>query len=378
MLAAIATAVVWLCEFGLVQGVYHGNWTGLFCIAPHMPVPEFLRAERLYIFQGTEGYDGQVYHLIAHDPWMRRGSAQAIGDAAFRYQRIFVPALAWMLALGRDEYVHAAYFAVILAFVFLGVYWMARLARARGLPPAWGLAFLAIPATFTSADRMTADVALAALLVAFALYAQSASNLTIAAIFAAAALTRETAALAALGYAAYLVSRANLARAACVCASLAPAGAWFLYVTHFSARSEAFGYMTWIPFGGFLERLSHPAAYPFTGWRRDVPLLLDWIALAGVAVMFAMVARTALARRWNAVAAAMYAFGIAAVFLSSRDVWVDAYNYGRVLSPLLLLALVEPWPASTPWTLAPLALIDLRPALYIGGEIKAAVLGLLK
>src|SRR5258708_39771494 len=108
-LAAIAVAVVWLCQFATVRYNYGGNWTGLFCIAPHMPVPAFLESEKLYIFSGTEGYDGQVFHLIAHDPWMRRGSAAAIGGADFRYQRIFVPALAWVVALGRDPYVHAAY-----------------------------------------------------------------------------------------------------------------------------------------------------------------------------------------------------------------------------------------------------------------------------
>ena len=165
---------LWLCQFATVRYNYGGNWTALFRIAPHLPVPEFLLSERLYMFQGTEGYDGQIYHLIAHDPWMTRGTAAAIDDAAFRYQRIFVPALAWTLALGRDQYVHAAYFAVILGFVFAGVFWLARLAESRGRHPAWGLAFLAVPATITSLDRMTADIALAAFCVGYVLYAGSA------------------------------------------------------------------------------------------------------------------------------------------------------------------------------------------------------------
>src|SRR5260370_27150167 len=99
IIAALAVAVLWLCQFATVRYNYGGNWTGLFCIAPHMPVPEFLRSERLYIFQGTEGYDGQVFHLIAHDPWMRRGSAAGQRGAEVRYQRNFGPAPARALAL---------------------------------------------------------------------------------------------------------------------------------------------------------------------------------------------------------------------------------------------------------------------------------------
>src|SRR5271165_2873564 len=109
VLAAFAVAILWFCQFVTVRYNYGGNWTGLFCIAPHMPVPSFLSSERLYLFTNTDGYDGQIFHLIAHDPWMTRGSAAAIAGPGFRYQRIFVPALAWMLALGRDQYIHRTY-----------------------------------------------------------------------------------------------------------------------------------------------------------------------------------------------------------------------------------------------------------------------------
>src|SRR5580692_11299394 len=103
--AALALAAVlffWLWQFLTVRYNYEGNWTGLYCIAPHMPVPDFLRGEKLYVLKGSAGFDGQIYHLIAHDPWLRRGSADAIVGPAIFYQRILVPALVWSLAWGRD------------------------------------------------------------------------------------------------------------------------------------------------------------------------------------------------------------------------------------------------------------------------------------
>jgi len=374
ILAALAVAVLWLCQYATVRYNYGGNWTGLFCIAPHMPVPDFLRAERLYIFQGTEGYDGQVFHLIAHDPWMTRGSAAAIGGAAFRYQRIFVPALAWIIALGRDEYVHTAYFAVILGFAFAGVFWLARLAQLRGLHPAWGLAFLAVPAAITSLDRMTSDIALAAFCVAFVLYAGS--GWRVLAILACAALTRETAIPIVAGYCLFLLTRLQIAKAIAAACALLPASAWFLYVTHGGAESDAVGYLNWIPLYGFLERIVHPAVYPLFGWRAALAISFDYIALAGVALLLIAIARMALDARWNAGAAAIYILAIAVIFLGSRDVWEDAYNFGRVLSPLLLLAFIEEWGSFA--ALAPMAMIDLRISLNLAGQWEGIGRGLLK
>jgi hypothetical protein len=378
ILAAIAVALLWLCQFMTVRYNYGGNWTGLFCIAPHMPVPEFLRSERIYLFSGSEGYDGQVFHLIAHDPWMTRGSAEAIAAPWFRYQRIFVPALAWMLALGRDEYVHAAYFAVILGFAFAGVFWLARIAHLRGLHPAWGLAFLAAPATITSLDRMTADIALAAFCVGFALYVEAGPSWRVIVILTCAALTRETAALIVAGYCLFLLTRRQIARSIAAACTLLPAGAWFLYVTHGTAKATAMAYLNWIPLYGFIERVIHPQVYPLPPSKAAISIGFDFLALAGIALRFIVVARMAMKRLWSAEAAAIYVLALAAVFLRNRDVWEDAYSFGRVLSPLLLLTFVEQFRARPLAALAPMLLVDSRIALNLAGQLEGIIRGLLK
>src|ERR1041385_915357 len=153
ILALAAVLAVWLWQLATVHFNYGGNWTALFCTAPDWRIPPFLLGENIFKFPaGSLGYDGQMYHLIAHDPWMHRGAVAAMDDPALRYRRILVPMLAWLLALGRDSAIHAAYFAVILGFVFLGVYWLARVMAIRGRHPAWGLMFLLMPATLVSID----------------------------------------------------------------------------------------------------------------------------------------------------------------------------------------------------------------------------------
>jgi hypothetical protein len=65
---AIAVAGLFLWQFLTVHYNYGGNWTGLFCINTRTEVPPALEAEHLYTCAIPIGYDGSVFHLIAHDP----------------------------------------------------------------------------------------------------------------------------------------------------------------------------------------------------------------------------------------------------------------------------------------------------------------------
>jgi hypothetical protein len=374
--AFIAMLAAFTWQFLTVHYNYGGNWTALFCIRPGMPVPDFLKSENLYIFPNSQGYDGQVYHLIAHDPWIRKGSAEAIVDASFRYQRIFVPALAWMLALGRDPWIHASYIAVILAFVFLGVYWTGRFSLRLGRSPAWGLVFLLAPATIVSLDRMTVDIALAAFAAGFAFYSAGALNWKIVAILACAALTRETAVPIIAGYAIYLASRKQFGQALLAAATVLPAAAWYVHLSRLG-RSAAPDYVNWIPFAGFAERIFHPAVYVSTPWKNAIATTCDCLALAGVALAFLFAIRLALRRRWDAQSSAVYALAIAAALIGSRSVWQESYAFGRVLTPLLLLAGFQFF-QSRPWlAFAPLLLPDASIALALSRQVLGVLHGML-
>jgi hypothetical protein len=355
-----------------------------------MPVPAFLKSENLYIFPNSEGYDGQVYHLVAHDPWMQKGSASAIADVSFRYQRILVPALAWILACGQDRWIHAAYFTVILAFVFLGVYWTAGFAVRIGRPALWGLVFLFAPAALVSLDRMTVDIAIAAFVAGFAYYALDSKDKPawkILVILACAALTRETALPIIAGYAIFLFTRKRFLRGVLACATVLPAAAWYSYLRRSSQPSPVMSYLDWIPFAGFAQRMVHPAVYASTPWRNDIAIACDYLALAGVALALIIAVRLALRRQWDAQSAAVYALAIATAFVRSPSVWQEVYAFGRVLTPLLLLAgfqMLRSLPLkSTPlkssaWiAFAPLLLPDASIALALWRQIHGVIQGLL-
>ena len=67
---------------------------------------------------------------------------------------------------------------------------------------------------------------------------------------------------------------------------------------------------------------------------------------------------------------------LAAVFLHDRSVWEDAYAFGRVLTPLLLLAAICAWTRRPVAALAPALLVDSRVVLNLAAQISGIFRGL--
>src|SRR5688500_10270411 len=138
---------------------YGGNVTGLFYTGSASQLPPELEAEPTWRVSDPKGYDAQFYHLIAHDPLILRGWEGYVDNPRLRWRRIAVPALASIFGPA----VHWAFIGIQLAFVFFGAWWLSLYAQRVGLTAVVGLAFVLVPATLVSIDRMTIDLALAAL-----------------------------------------------------------------------------------------------------------------------------------------------------------------------------------------------------------------------
>jgi hypothetical protein len=311
----------------------------------------------------------------------------------FRYARILVPALAWTIALGQDQWVDPAYYTVILAFVFLGVYWTAVFAQHASLHPAWGLAFLLSPATLTSLDRMTVDIALAALCAAFVLcldhgaHSDGIGRWKILLVLACALLTRETAWILFAAYEVFLILRRRSEDARFTATAAIPAVAWHFYIAARAGEPaippSALG---WIPGAGFFDRLTHPAVYELSPSIAHLAVAFDYLALAGVALAVAIAIRILVAgvagrEPFTALAYAIFGFALIAVFLVPGGGWDDAYAFGRIFAPLLVLIAMYPMASRSPsriWLgLAPTLLVDSRIALNLGKQALGVLRGLL-
>ena len=365
-IALVAAALAFSAQWALVRFAYAGNWTALFHSGERYGAPADLAHENIHLFAGSFGYDGQIYHAIAHDPLMTQGVSPTVDAPRLRYRRILVPLLAWALAGGQGERVDAAYRAVVLAFVFLGVFCCARLAEGRGLPPAWGALFLLLPATVVSLERMTVDVGLAALAAAWALAAQRQSRLQWLPL-ALAPLVRETALLLVLAAVIVAFFHRRIAAAACAAATVLPALAWFAFV---QVRTPPAEYPnSFVPLSGIVRALVHPAPYAAGPgeavgmralWRAAAPAamqVMEGLALLGIVLAFLLAALWLRREPRSPIAWAAALFALLGVFVQRPDNWAHVYDFGRVYTPLLMLLAFEQglprrqWAFAVPWIL---------------------------
>ena len=300
MCAAWALSCV-LAVFGwqwlTVRYNFGGNWSALFYTSGLWPVPPALAFENIYQFPNSNGWDGQFYHIMAHDPFLRTDQTGNIDAPRLRYRRILLPALASLLAAGKSYRIDNAYRFAILLFVFAGAYWLARIAQSSGRSPAWGLAFALIPGAIVSIDRMGIDVVLAALCLGFACYSRSATDAPAKAsalfgILVLAGLSRDTGLLLTAGLCLSLLIRRQLGRAILFSAAGAPTLAWYLYINSRTAPYPFDGTIA-IPFAGVMDRLAHPMEYPFGHWLSLWMKSLDALAVGGILLAFGLAAAAA-------------------------------------------------------------------------------------
>jgi hypothetical protein len=383
LLAALAALLTLAAQWLTVRVNHGGDWSALFVEGTEYPTAPALAWEGHHRIPGT-GFDGQIYHLMAHDPFLRRGLDRQVDAPRLRYRRILVPLAAHVLALGRDGWVDVAYRAVVLVFVFAGTYWSAVCAIGLGRSPAWGLAFLLVPAVPISAERMTIDVALAALTAGFAAYAGRLGSWRLLVVLSLAALVRETGVLLALGAALAGALRGERRRALAPLLALLPALIWYAYV---HAHTTSYDYpIDPRPLSGAVRALVQPDPAPDVApgqvgewWRQTIlrKPAFDRVALVGVLMAIGLGLWGL--RPWPPDATAMAAALFAALGVVSQraDQWLFVYDYGRVYAPLLVLLLLRGLRERRALMAVPLVLmwprILLELTMQIVGVLRAAL-----
>jgi hypothetical protein len=373
-LLSVAGVAAW--QALTVRYSYGGNWTGLFCTGsmPPGPPPQ-LQWERLFLFPDG-GYDGQFYHYIAHDPFLRRGFSASIDIPRYRYRRILVPGLAYLLAGGRDRGVDAAYIAVVWISIGLGAYCLSLFARRHAYPVWLGLLFVLVPAVLISIDRLTIDIALAACAVAFALYTEERAPWKLYLVLLAAGLARETGLLLPAACVLHAAGGRRFRAAGVFLSAAIPAVCWYGYVSLHTPPEPRFALPDF--FAGILHRILHPA--PYTGYAASVAIWIqaaDLLALAGIATVLCWAAWQAFHRPWTPVPIAIYLFAILAIALAGDSIWAEAYGFGRTFTPLLLLAALQGLKTGSMLPALAMLALDPRIVLQMGGQVLNVVRGIM-
>jgi hypothetical protein len=383
--AALAFALLLLWQFLTVRYNRANNWTALFLTGHFQPVPPQLEAGT-YRFPDA-GYDGQMYRYVAHDPFLQGGLNRYMDDPDGRHRRILVPALAYLLVAGRQSWIDGSYIGVIAGFVGLGAYWLSRWAGLCGLHTAWGLAFLLVPATLVSMDRMTVDVALAALTVGFAYYWTTQSWPKLLLVLLLACLVRETGGLLVGGCCIFELLSKRLGRSLLWASASLPTLAWYAFLWRIFPRVQGRSVPSWIgrELGwGILGGILHPISYPLSGLLAAIARSADAIALSGVLLAMVIATLQLRVRPLSPLALAGFLHVVLALALTRVAYWEDCNEYARVFSPLLILVALQSsanrmMMTTARWlSLAPVIMVDLRLGIQFSSSIGGVLRGLLR
>lgn len=380
----VCAAVALLCGLAALAGQaltvrynYGGDWSGLFATGAQVALPPELAFEQVYRFRNDPGYDGQFYHLIAHDAFFLNGYQKHVDNPRLRWRRILIPGLAYVLALGEAEYVDFNLIGVNLAFVVLGAYWLSRYVAHYGFHPGWGLLFPLTPAVLVSLDRSTVDTALAALAVGFGLYGAAAPSWLIYPVLAAAPLARETGVVLTGAWCLHRLLQRDWRGAAAGALAALPALAWVAFVHSRTAADHTVFASPW-PLAGLLSRTLHPFQYStHTAWLLKAALL-DYLAVLGVWAALALALRLLKKGKPGPLEIAVWLFaGIFVLFLQQPQAWAETYAFGRTMSPLLICLALLAVARRFYWNLVPLAMALPRVLFQLGPQWKGILRGIL-
>jgi len=373
---ALTCAMLWLVIDVRIN--YSGHLSGLFYTGTNTPLPPGPITGHIRRVRDAKGYDGEFYHLIAHDPLNRRGFLAYVDSPRYRWRRIGVPGLAYLLAAGNDKFIDETYVAVELAFTLLGAFWLSRYAQLLGRSAAWGLAFLLIPGVAVSLDRMTVDLPVAALTVAVLFYgSDSTPRWQLYAALVTAPLIRDTGLLLIFAWCIFRLRSRHMRDVFPGAASAVPALVWYIYVA-LHAPPDQMDFLASYPLGGLIKWTLHAVADPAAVFGPRSGAVLELAALAGIWLAFILTLGIAVRR---AVRLNMpnhlpeilaLTFVLFASLLGYQDIWASAYGIGRTLSPLLIALAAIALRDNRAVFAVPMLLIVPRIALQFASEIHVA------
>jgi len=343
---------------------YGGHLTALFSTGSQFPPPAALAGEHIYVFANSPGYDGQFYHYVAHDPLGRNPSFRASIDTGYRYQRILVPALAWLLALGRPGWIDVSYVLSNLAFLFLGAWWLAQILADLGIHSGYAVLYVFVPASVIALDRMTVDLAFTSLALGFLRYAGSRARCQLYFVLVAAALCRESGLVLALAASAPPLIGRRYRESMLWMSSLIPAAAWYGFVSWKFGPSLRFPSPSLV---GVLESILKPVIYPWSPALSAGVHLLDYLQIGGQLAAILLALRHFRTAGRDPVRMACILWALAGMVLP-RSVWVDSYASARVFSPLLLFEFLRSFSDNQPMARLPLLLASPRIWLQVSPQ----------
>jgi hypothetical protein len=293
-------------------------------------------------YSGDLGYDGQFVYYIASDPL---DATVHIDEAAYRYQRILYPFLAWLLSLGGQETLLSWVMLLVnILAIGISIGLLAGLLANIGVPPWQALMYL-LSAGLLISLRADLNEPLAILFALAGLLLCYRKKWFWAGVsFALGILAKEIAVTFALGATVWLLfERRFRDGTVLLAASLLPAILWGIFLTAWLGQSPLGAdqaAMETLPFLGLL----------FIGISPARVIILLWVAIPAIA--YGLVAAFDLFKGRTTLEAFVLLASVALIAFMPRLTWYNAAGALRATVGLVAVSLVytaSRWPRLVPW-----------------------------
>ncbi len=342
-----------------------------------------------YPYDGEIGFDGQYSYFLAVDPVNAR---YYMDSPAYRYTRVLYPLTARVLALGRAELVPWSLIFVNLAMIGVGTAALAAWLWRRGAAAWYAAVYGFYPGVLIALTRDTTEV-MAYGLVAVAVFlfdrreGRGGGFLPAAIVFALAILTRETAAIFAIGYTLAILAsgsgawlervRQNWRRALVFAAIWAtPIVLWKIFLRFWLGSFGLDAHIEPVPFLGIASW------YPWNSGQVDeVRIVVIPAVVCGLVAVWAILRGIRRVETWL-----LLANVVILVVLLERPAYNDISSSGRITIGVVLAAMLcVPylalrlrawiWGASALWLIPMLVWFAIPTARAVLSTLKHHLLG---
>lgn len=315
------------------QALTMGGWSGLLATGEASPLRPVIEDQLGTVaLAEDEGHDGHVAYVVALDPWAE-WAHEEIPEAAYRYRRILLPAIAGGFGTINGRFLMAMLVGInsmTFAVAALAMAWLSERLRLPAWTPLVVIANVGLwlSLQITSPDVLAFTLSLVGLLACF-----RGRHWPAVAAFALSALAKEVYILIPLALAAYAwrdPPRRALSRV--YLASVIPLGVWSLYLTsrlQYPFRSG--GNLTW-PLKGIVDASSL--------WASNSPRDLLFLILAIAAVLTGMLLGYS---KRGTVWSWLMAPWVGLALVSSHWIWDVGNNAARAFVPMISLLITAMW-----------------------------------
>jgi hypothetical protein len=328
----------------------NGEISGLFFSGTRIPEPPELERYGFH-YQGSIGYDGQMYRMIAHDPFRKKGYWNYVDDPRLRGERILIPFAAGLLGGDSITAVDFWYVAIVDILVALGGVCFVLLADGCCSRLSLIALYCIVPAVVASTDRMVLDGPSVAGFVAVLLFHRKGWRLPLWGVLVLLPFVRETNLAVAAGVALAYLTRRDIRAATEVAATAAPGLAWLAYISTWTPPSGATVHLS-LPLLPHVLRLFAVVQRPLPLWQNRMMQAIDFIGIAALLFTFGLLV-AALMKAWPRPgkdeqklrdearvneALIILPTAIMLAFVGGPDVLRDVYGFMRIDSLLVTWA----------------------------------------